>query len=92
MHKLRNAAIATGLFVGGTFGAIQLDNYTTNLAKADKASCYEYELSPEQVKFCIDDVNKSHETQYLAIGLLELGSIAGAVASGVVAIKSLRDQ
>ena len=87
MNKLNRAAIATGLFAAGAYGAIELDNSTQEQVTIEKMHCYNFENV--QAEFCTEQVDEGRSTQYLGITALELGFIAGTILSGRLAIQEL---
>ncbi len=90
MNKLRTAALATGLFVAGSFGAFELDKSLNETLAREKIECHNQD--PSQAKACVSEIDNAHESEYMVIEVLEIGLLFGAAVSGIEFAKELRKQ
>lgn len=88
MNKLKSAAIATSLFVAGSYGAFEADKSLNKLLAEEKIECHT--KTPQQAEACVDDIDTTHESEYFLIEALELWLLIGAIGSGVQLVKNLR--
>jgi hypothetical protein len=88
MNKLKTSAVATGLFLAGSFAAFEVDNSTSNKISSEKVECYK--TSSDQAKDCVAAIDNNNESQYFAIEVLEGGLLLAAAACGLEFVRSLR--